>query len=138
MAYFKKDPMPLGTIPGGIYDLPRNPDKFCNKFYYLGARTVDEHIEAFKDVVVCNNIEHQDVVCRIFPYSLGKNEYNWYLTLPTNSITSLDVLEKAFIDQFQVYVDPGTLYHQFASLKKSPNEPLTTFNTSFQRAYKRL
>lgn len=47
-------------------------------------------------------------------------------------------MEKAFIDIFRVYVDPKTLYHQFSSLKKSPNEPLTTFNTCFQRAFKRL
>lgn len=37
-----------------------------------------------------------------------------------------------------MYVDLGILYHQFASLKKLPNEPLKTFNTNFQRAYKRL
>lgn len=100
MAYFNQDHMPLGTIPGGIHDFPRNPDKFCSKFYYLGGRMANEHIEAFKDAVVRNNIEHQDVLYRIFPYSLGKNEYNWYLTLPTNSISGWDVLEKSFIDQF--------------------------------------
>lgn len=60
----------------------------------------DEHIEAFKDAVVRNNIEHQDVVCIPFPYSLGEIEYNWYFTLTKHYITRWDVLEKAFIDQF--------------------------------------
>lgn len=86
MAYFNLDHTPLGNILGGTHDLPRNPNKFYSNFYFGGPRSVEEHIKAFKDAVVCNSIQHQDVVCRLFPYLLGDNEYNWYLTLPANSI----------------------------------------------------
>lgn len=46
----------LGTIPGGMHDLPRNPDKLCSKFKFAVGRTVEQHIESFKDELIWNNI----------------------------------------------------------------------------------
>lgn len=76
MDFLNQSQSSLGNIPGGIHELRKNLDKFCSKFEFGGIRTAEEHIEAFKDALVQNNIQHEDVACHLFPYFLGDNEYH--------------------------------------------------------------
>ena len=117
--------------------MAKNPEKFCPKYIHGESRSAEEHIQAFKDACTRAQIAHHDVVCRLFPYSLGDMAYNWYLNLPQGSILSWIDLENAFINQFRVYVDPAILFHQFSTIRKEPCESLPLFNTRFQQMYRR-
>jgi len=44
-------------------------------------------------------------------------------------------LEEAFLQRFQVPVDPNVLYHQLVNTKKFPHEPVRNFNDIFHNAY---
>lgn len=53
MAYFINNPSPLGTILGGIHDLTKNLERFCPKYMHGESRSVEEHIQVFKDACTC-------------------------------------------------------------------------------------
>jgi hypothetical protein len=50
--------------------LPKNPDKWLPKFNPESKETPNDHINKFMLVVNLRGIEHEDVLCRIFPYTL--------------------------------------------------------------------
>ena len=79
-----------------------------------------------------------DVVCRLFPYTLGEMVFNWYLNLPPASIRDWNSFERFFLEQFKIYVDPTFLYHQFISIKRDPYETISQFNHRFYRMYQRM
>ena len=79
-----------------------------------------------------------DVVCHLFPYTLGEMAFNWYLNLPLTSIRDWNSFERIFLEQFKIYVDPTFLYHQFISIKKDPHETISQFNHRFYRMYQRM
>lgn len=67
-------------------DLPKYPNKLCPKYYL--HKDVEEHISIFKDMCFRAKIQHEDVICRLFPYTLSNEVYQWYIKLPCNSIRS--------------------------------------------------
>lgn len=40
-----------------------------------------------------------------------------------------------FLAQFGQVIDPSTLYQHFATMRREPNEPISTFNARFQKVY---
>lgn len=55
------------------HDLPRNPDKLCPKFQIHSD--AEEHLRIFKDMCGRARIQHEDVVCILFPYTLSNKSY---------------------------------------------------------------
>jgi hypothetical protein len=52
------------------------------------------------------NVQHEDVVCQIFPYTFENSTSTWYFNLPIGSITSWTKFQKDFLDKF---VDETTI-----------------------------
>jgi hypothetical protein len=129
MAFYTNNPSPLGRILGGIHEMAKNPKKKFPRYCHGESRSAKEHIQEFKDSYVRAQIAHHNVACMLFPYSLGDMAYNWYLKLLARFITSWTNLKDCFINQFQVYIDPTILYHQFSTIRKEIHELLALFNT---------
>lgn len=62
-------------------------DKF-SKFVCNNAITGKEHLRAFTDKLNDYEVEHEDVVMKLFVQSLTKDARDWYRGLPTASISS--------------------------------------------------
>jgi hypothetical protein len=46
------------------------------------------------------NVEHEDVVCIIFPYTFENKASTWYYNYLSSSIRSWDVFERDFLNKF--------------------------------------
>jgi hypothetical protein len=46
------------------------------------------------------NVNHEDVVCRIFPYTFENSSSTWYFNLSVGSITTWMKFQKDFLDKF--------------------------------------
>lgn len=137
MYFFNAQSSPL-NLTRPLHDLPKNLEKFCPWFIYGESRTAEDHIKIFKEICNRNQIQHMDVVCHLFPYTLGEMAFNWYLNLPPASIRDWNYFERNFLEQFKIYVDPTLLYHQFISIKRDPHETISQFNHRFYRMYQRM
>ena len=105
------------------HDLPKNPTVFCCKFFVNDSNyTTEEHIKVFEDVLCNRRIQHEDVACRLFPYSLGEDLYYWFINLPVSSILGWVQLREAFIAKFGMPTTPLELHRMFADIRRHGKE----------------
>ena len=58
------------------HDLPKDPMGFCSKFFVNDPnRTTEEHVKVFEEALCNQRILHEDIACRLFPYSLSEEPY---------------------------------------------------------------
>ena len=77
------------------------------------------------------NVEHEYIVCKVFPETFESKDYTWYFTQPTSSITSWYQFENTFLEKF---VDDKTLEYLvmgLARIKMEPTKKVKHFNQRF-------
>ena len=57
-------------IPGQQHKLPKNLEKWIPRFYPEEISPSEDHIKTFMQAIRLRNVVHEDVVCRLFPYSI--------------------------------------------------------------------
>ena len=57
------------AVPGVIHGMPKHPKKFLPKFYPDKKDSAKDHIKQFMCVVRLMNVQYEDVVCILFPYT---------------------------------------------------------------------
>ena len=97
------------AIPGPTHPLPKKPQKFLPKYDPDDDISPEHHIKQFMDALKLMNVEHEDVVCRLFPHTLQGKARKWFFNLAPGSITSWDKFEEAFMAEFSVEETPGIL-----------------------------
>ena len=65
-----------------LHDLPDHPGKWLPKFSLDLGIQAEEHINNFMLSVNLNVVEHEDVMVRLFPYTLQGVAGSWYFSLP--------------------------------------------------------
>jgi hypothetical protein len=87
-------------LRGEKHDLPILLKGTLKEFY--GDRTIDSkrHFDLFLDVFNFHRVEHDDVMVRLLMKTLSVQAYEWYMTLPTRSISSFNDLEAMFLTMF--------------------------------------
>ena len=61
------------AILGPQHPLPKHPEKWLPKFNPDSKQVVEDHIKKFMLAIRLRNVEHKDVVCRLFPYTFEGN-----------------------------------------------------------------
>jgi hypothetical protein len=82
-------------------------------------------------VVRLRNVEHEDVVCRIFPYTFEGNASTWYFTQQPQTIVSWDRFETIFLEKFGDDKSPEVLVMELSSMKMNQKEKVKDFNQRF-------
>lgn len=114
------------------HDMPKSLEHFCTKFYVNDVnRTAEEHIKVFEDTLQNRDIQHEDVACRLFSYSLGEEAFYWYINLPVDSIGTWQQMKDTFLSKFRLPVSPAEVYRQFIEVRRQEREPIGTFNNKF-------
>ena len=80
------------------------------------------------DALKLMNVEHEDVVCRLFPHTLQGKATKWFFNLTPGSITSWDKFEEAFMVEFSVEETPGILPLNLLGIRMNENEKVKDFN----------
>ena len=68
--------------------LPKNPEKLLPKFDPNDDILPKTHLDKFMLSLNIMNVQHEDVVCKLFCLSLQGNASSWFFNLPSGSITS--------------------------------------------------
>ncbi|XP_059073818.1 uncharacterized protein LOC131874453 [Cryptomeria japonica] len=119
--------------------MPKNPKQFCSKFHSGDlSRSADEHINIFEDLLHNRDIQHEDVACRLFPYTFDEEASHWYIHLPVDSIHNWQEMKDTFLEKFKSPISPSELYRQFMEIRRQEHEPISTFNNRFHKTYTRL
>jgi hypothetical protein len=79
------------TMPAPLHPLPDYPEKWLPKFNPDAGTSAEEHINNFMLSVNLKGVTEEDVVVRLFPYSLQGSAGSWYFSLPSGSITSWNI-----------------------------------------------
>ena len=93
----------------------------------------EEHINNFMPAINLNAVEHEDVVVRLFPYTLQGTTGSWYFSLPSDLITSWDMFEEKFLTKYGDDRSIATLINDLSDLKTQPKEPIKDFNSRFNK-----
>jgi hypothetical protein len=126
------------AILGWVHNLPRHPEKLLPKFDLETSGLPKDHIKKFILAVRLMNVQHEDVVCRIFPYTFEKSASPWYFNLPVGSITSWRKFQKDFVDKFFEETIIGALMAQLFVATMSSKEKVKYFNQIFTTIFKKF
>ena len=83
------------------------------------------------DALKLMNVEHEDVVCRLFPHTLQGKATKWFFNLAPGSITSWDKFEEALMAEFSEEETPGILLLDLSGIRMNENKKVKYFNEIF-------
>jgi hypothetical protein len=126
------------AILGWVHNLPRHPEKLLPKFDPETSGLPEDHIKKFILAIRLMNVQHEDVVCRIFPYTFEKSTSPWYFNLPVGSITSWKKFQKDFLDKFAEETIIGALMAELFIATMSSKEKVKYFNQIFTTILKKF
>lgn len=75
------------SIPGAQHPQPKHPKKLLPKFDLDSNVLEEDHIKKFMLSLALMNVEHEDFVCRLFPYIFQVKASTWIFSLGPRSIT---------------------------------------------------
>jgi hypothetical protein len=68
------------VVPGPQHPLPKHLEKWLPKFDPDSKKSAKDHIKKFMLSIRLLSVEHEDVVCRLFPYTFEGNASTWYFS----------------------------------------------------------
>ena len=80
-------------IPRCPNEIPKGLGDKVAKFARNNAITSEQHLRDFSGLLNDYEVEHEDVVIKLFVYSLTEDARDWFKRLPNDSITSWSDLE---------------------------------------------
>jgi hypothetical protein len=107
------------AIPGWAHNFPRHPKKLLPKFDPETSGFPEDHIKKFILVIRLMNIQHEYVVCRIFPYTFENSTSTLYFNFHVGSINSWTKFQKDFLDKFAEETTMGDLMVEMLSTNVS-------------------
>ena len=96
-AWRARTPLNL-AVP--LHAFPQNDDKSFPKFDLGAGISVDDHLQSFFLAIELLVVEHEHVVCKLFPHTFKAKASTWYFGLPANSIMNWDTFERLFKGKF--------------------------------------
>jgi hypothetical protein len=88
------------VVPGAQHPLPKHPEKWIPKFDPDSKQIVEDHMKKFMLAIRLRNVEHEDVVCRLLPYTFEGNASTWYFSQHPHTIVSWEKFESCFLEKF--------------------------------------
>jgi hypothetical protein len=119
------------AIPRPQHPLPKHLEKWIPKFDSDSKQSAEDHIKKIMLAIRLWSVEHEDVVCRLFPYTFEGNASTWYFSQQPQTITSWDKFETCFLEKFGDDKSPEVFIMKLFSLKMNPKEKVKDFNQIF-------
>jgi hypothetical protein len=101
------------VILSSNHPLTKHSKKILPKFDPDNDVLLEDHIKHFMIYLRLLNLEHEDVVCRLFPYTFEGKASTWFFSLSQRYITCWKQFEAAFMTQFGVDKHKGYYYYSF-------------------------
>ena len=88
------------AVHGAQDPLPKHLEKLLPKFDPVNDISLEHHIKQFMLSLRLLDVQHEDAVCRLLPYTFVGQASTWFFSLAPRSIASWKQFETAFISQF--------------------------------------
>jgi len=125
-------------MPAPLSPIPAHPEKWLPKFNLEAGMLAEEHINNFMLSINLNGVTNEDVVVRLFPYTLQGTAGSWYFSLSSGSITSWDIFHNQFLVKFGDDKSTATLINDLSNLKAQAKEPIKDFNLRFNKILNKI
>jgi len=125
-------------MPPPLSPIPAHPEKWLPKFNPQTGMMAEEHINNFMLSVNLNGVTNEDVVVRLFPYTMQGTAGSWYFSLPSGSITSWDIFQSQFLNKFGDDRSTAMLINDLSNLKAEAREPIKDFNLRFNKILNKI
>ena len=119
------------SIPGTLHPLPKHPERLLPKYDPDDGVLPEYHVKQFMIALNLMNVEYEDVVCRLFPYTFKGKASTWFFNLAPRSITSWKKFEEAFMVEFSDEETPVILSLELLGIRMNENEKVKYFNKRF-------
>ena len=126
------------SVLGDQHKLLKNPEKWLPKFNPDDKIPVEDHIKSFMQSIRIRNIIHEDMVCRLFPYTFEGNTSTWCFSLEVSSIPSWDLFSEIFTQRFRDDKTPEELAIDLSSMKTKGKERVKDYNHQFSYLKNRI
>jgi hypothetical protein len=126
------------NMPAPLHALPDAPEKWLPKFNPDDGTQAEEHINNFMLAVNLKGVTEQDVVVRLFPYTLQGSAGSWYFSLPSGSITSWNTCQEQFLTKYGDDRSLATLINDLSNLRIEHREPIKEFNARFNKLLNKI
>ena len=83
-------------IPRCPNEIPKDLRDKVSKFVGNNAITGKQHLRSFNDMLIIYEVEHKDVIMKLFVHSLTEDSRDWFRRLLDDSISSWEDLGKCF------------------------------------------
>lgn len=93
---------------------------------------LEKHLDQFLSICDIHSIIEDDVIVRVFLQTLVGLAYDWYLSLPENSITYFNDIEDTFFNQYSQSVAYHTFLTEFTQINLQKNEKICDFIIKFK------
>lgn len=125
-------------MEGPLHPLLAHTEKWLPKFNPDDGLPAEEHINNFMLSINLNEVVEEDILVRLFPYTLQGSGGSWYFSLPSGSINILDAFQEQFITKFGDDKSTSTLINDLSNLKAKPRELIKDFNSSFNELLNKI
>lgn len=131
-------PLFFDGIPGQPNVIPNEIREKIPLFTRNNVITCEQHLKLFTYIINDYEIEHEDVVMKLFVQSLVEDDRDWYRGLSENNIASWDEFVRCFKEKYVECVNSRYMLNEFNNIKKHYNESMSEFNGRFQKAMYKL
>ena len=116
------------SIPSPPNPLPTHLEETPPKFDPDKDILPEDHIKQFMLPLNLMNVQHEDVVCRLFYFNFQGKASSWFFSLSLRSITSCKQFEIAFMTKFGDNKTSGILFLEISKININKNENVKDFN----------
>lgn len=111
---------------------------FFPKLYSEVKNVVINHILKYESLLYMFNITHEDVVCRLFPFTFEGNVANLYNIFPIGKIHSQLQFKRTFMGAFEEDYNVVEIYLKLVDMQVVANKYIRDFTTCFWYVYHHL
>ena len=126
------------AIPSAQHPLPKHPEKLLPKFDPDNDVTPEGHIKQLMLSLRLIDVQHEDVVCRFFPYSLFGKASTWSFSLIMGSIASRKQFKTTFLTQFRDDKTSGVIFLYLSRIKFDKRDKVRYCNQRFVNILNRI
>lgn len=98
-----------------------------------GDVTTQQHLDGFNDFVDLEEVDHEDVIMRLFAQNFSRGVRKWFKGLVAGSIHNFQEFEQVFLRRWESKKNSLQLLTQYNNLKKSYIETVQEFSVRFMR-----
>ena len=118
-------------IPKNIHPFPRCVEKVLSRIDPDKKKLAEDHVNKFMLAIRLLNVEHEDIVCKLFPFTFEGKYSTWYLSLTPRSIHNWEYFQATFLGKFGDEKTPSKLVLELSKIKMHPKEKVKDFNQRF-------